>query len=147
MDIEKETASAGNVVADKAAEIVCAWLAKRGFELVEIAEIDSGGHKRNSGMEIRPDPKKSVCMDKMFSTWDWAGSLQTPDKAWLIVVNWLFNLSLDGPSWILITDESRPSPGRVVIRRKKFPIPKLAFSGLEEFVLKAAVLPDFRENP
>lgn len=144
MDIEKETAPTGNVVTDKAAEIVCAWLARRGLELIETTESYLK-HEWNCGMEISPVPGKFVCMNKIFPTWDWAGSLQTLDNAWLTVVNWLFNESIDGPTWVQTTVESRPSPGRVVFKRKKFPVPKLAFSGLEEFVLKAAVLPDFRE--
>lgn len=96
-------------------------------------------------MEISPIPGKFVCMNKIFPSWDWAGSRRTSDEAWLTIVSWLFSESIDGPIWIQTTVESRPSPGRVVFRRKKFLIPKLTFSGLEEFVLKAAVLSDFRE--
>lgn len=144
MDIETETAPLGNVVTDKAAEIVCAWLARHGLELIET--VESGPkHEWNCGMEIGPVPGKFVCMNKMFPSWDWVGSRRTLDKAWLTIASWLFSESIDGPTWIQTTVESRPSLGRVVFRRKKFLIPKLTFSGLEEFVLKAAVLPDFRE--
>lgn len=145
MNAEKRTAPAGNVVIDKAAEIVCAWLARRGCELIETTEA---GLKRewNCGMEIRRSPGKSVHMDKMLPTWNWAGSRRTPGEAWLTVADWLFGLSREGPSWVQVADESRPSPGRVVLRRKRFPVPKFRFSSLEEFVLKASVLPDFREN-
>lgn len=149
MDAKKRTAPAGNVVTEKAAEIVCAWLARHGLELIETTEA---GPKRewNCGMEIRSVPEKLVRTDKMLPTWDWAGlpgSRRTPGEAWLTVANWLFGLSHEGPSWIQVTDESRPSPGRVVSRRKRSPVPKLAFSSLEEFVLKASVLLDFLEVP
>lgn len=146
MNAKKRTAPAGNAAAEKAAEITCAWLARHGLELVETAEV---GPKCewNCGMEISPIPGKFVCMNKMLPTWDWAGSRRTPYEAWLTVALWLFGLSVDGPSRVQETVESRPSPGRVVSRRKSSPVPKLAFSSLEEFVLKASVLPDFREVP
>lgn len=146
MNAKKRTAPAGNVAAEKAAEIACAWLARHGLELIETTEAGPK-RKRNCGMEIRRSPGKSVHMDKMLPTWDWAGLRRTPGEAWLTVVDWLFGLSHEGPSWVQETVESRPSPGRVVFRRKRSPVPKLAFSSLEEFVLKASVLPDFREIP
>jgi hypothetical protein len=140
---KKKRKTGRNAVADEAAEIACAWLARHGLMLEEVTKIGVDGREWNAAMRITC-PSGKTTTDYGLQQWDWAGSEFMPrDEAWLRVVEWLFLKDFSGPSWVQETTVSEPSPGWSRVRKRRFPVPKLAFSTLAEFVLKASVHPDF----
>ena len=127
---------------DEAARLSCSWLARHGLWVEEVTKVGVDGREWNAGMRI-VCPDGRTIMNTGLERWDWDGSERTPrDEAWFRVVDWLFQ-SERGPSWVQETAASVPSQGWSRIRKRRFPVPKLSFSSLEEFVLKASVHPDF----
>jgi hypothetical protein len=133
---------------DRAAELVCGWLHRRGLH---VEEALSG--RLNAWIKVRRTegaPGLSTLRggSQAFPCWDWAGRPVPRDEAWLRAARWLFSdgdmtgpktveiqvTRFRAPGWIQTTTETAPEMSR---------IPKFAFSSLEEFILKAEASGEF----
>lgn len=127
--------------AEKAIEITCRWLYGRGMSLHETIGTDGS----NLRMTIQSSDGKAGFCDENgdeadFPVWENYSGILKEDVV-LGVVEWLFKKGGDGdgdrPFYTLSTATADVSPGRLRTTLKTTLVPKLEFSSLEEFVLKA----------
>lgn len=134
--------------ADRAAELVCGWLHRRGL----CAEEALSG-RLNAWIKVRRaegTPGLSTLRggSQAFPCWDWAGRPVPRDEAWLRAAKWLFSADdWTGPKTVEIQVTCSPAPGWIQTTTETTPemsrIPKFSFSSLEEFILKAETSGDF----